>query len=210
LSPPILSSEFPSIKGVRNGGGGTSQDPGIIDRIKRPITTMLSIISMLSSLYTTLYFIYFTFIHISFSHSFDFFVLITRCLFKSSQEAAALLLLLLFLPAPGEADDLSTTRISMTISAHYPTITMIVEETIRDPMTSLFGDHPGKHWASGPQKIPSRQQLENVSWQLDCQLGQHNPYILSVRRSILSWRRRMNTSLRCWHPRRYPIQRLTV
>ena len=44
---------------------------------------------------------------------------------------------------------------------------MIVEMTIQDPMTSLFGDHPGKEWSWGHQNIPSRQQLENKSQQLN-------------------------------------------
>jgi hypothetical protein len=72
LSPAIPSFEFPSIQGVGRVGGGTSQDPWIVGRIKRRITTMLLIISTLSFLYTTLEFIYSTFIHISFIHSFNF------------------------------------------------------------------------------------------------------------------------------------------
>jgi len=75
LSPAILSSEFPSIQGVGSVGGRTSQDPWIVDRMKRRITTMLLIISTLSFLYTTLYFIYSTSIHISFSNSFNFWYL---------------------------------------------------------------------------------------------------------------------------------------
>ena len=104
---------------------------------------MLSIISTLSSLYTTLQFIYSTFMQVSFSHSINFFVLINCRLFKSRQVGAAHLLPLLFLPAPGEADDQSTMRITMTISVRYPTISMIVNMTIQNPMTCLFGDHPG-------------------------------------------------------------------
>jgi len=72
LSPAILSSEFPSILGVGNVGGGTSQDPWIVNTMKRRITTMLLIISTLSLLYRMLLFICSTFIHISFSHSFNF------------------------------------------------------------------------------------------------------------------------------------------
>ena len=72
LSPAILCSKFLSIQGVGSVGDGTSQDPWIINMIKRHITTMLLLISMLSLLYTTLWFIYPTFIHISFSHSFNF------------------------------------------------------------------------------------------------------------------------------------------
>jgi len=55
----------------------------------------------------------------------------------------------------------------MTISVKYLTITMIVEMTFQNPTRSLFGDHPGKQWASGHQKIPSRQHLENKSQQLN-------------------------------------------
>jgi len=54
FSPAIPSSEFSSIKGVGSVGGGTSQDPRIVDRIKRHTTMMLSIISTLSLLYSTL------------------------------------------------------------------------------------------------------------------------------------------------------------
>jgi len=110
---------------------------------------------------------YATFICISCSHCCNSFVLITRRLVKSWQAGAALLLLLLFLPAPREADNLSTTRISMAISAPYRTITMIVEMAVQNSMTSLFGDHPARPWASSHQKICSRQQLENESQQLN-------------------------------------------
>jgi len=68
----MLISEFPSIPGVGSVGGGTSQDPWIVDRIRRRITTMLLIISMLFFLYTTLQFIHSTLIHISFGRSFNF------------------------------------------------------------------------------------------------------------------------------------------
>ena len=53
------------------------------------------------------------------------------------------------------------TRSSTTISAQYLTIAMFLEMTIQNPGTSLFGDHPGKLWASVYQKIPSHQHLEN-------------------------------------------------
>jgi len=115
---------------------------------------------MLSLLYTNLQFIYYTLIHISFSHSLNFFFLITRLLFKSWYEGAALLLLLLFLPVPAEADDLSTTRITMKISAWYPPNTMIVEMTIQNPRMSLFGDHPGKQSARGHLK----QLSQSFQW----------------------------------------------
>jgi len=122
----------------------TRQDSWIIDRIEWHIRTMLLIISTLSFLYTTLPFIYSAFIHISFSHSFNFVVLITRCLFKSWQNGATFLLLLLFLWAPGEAHNLSTLRISIAISARSPAITLINEMMIKNPTTSLFGHHPGQ------------------------------------------------------------------
>lgn len=167
LSSAILSSQVPSIQSVGIVGGGTSQDAGIVDRIKRLIMTMLSIITMLSSLCTTLYVIYSTFIHICFGHLFNFFVLITGHLFQSCQECATHLLLLLSLPTRREADNHSTMRISMTISGWYPTITMMVEMNIQNPTTSLFADHTRMQWSSGHQKIPSRQHLENMSWQLN-------------------------------------------
>jgi len=96
----------------------------------------------------------------------------------------------------------------MTISAWYDTLPKIIMMTIQNPMTSHFGKHPGKQLVSGPEKIPSYQHLENESQQLYSLLGLRNPYILGVRRSILPWRRRMNTSLRRWHPRRYSISHL--
>jgi len=166
FSPASPSSEFPSIRWVGSVGGGTSQDPWIVDRTKRHITTMLLILSMLSFLYTTLQFIYSTFIHISFMHSVYFFIVITGRLSKSWQQGATLPLLLLFIPAPGEAENPSTTRISLTISARYPSIAMTVEMTMQIPKTSLFGDHPGEQWASGHHKIPSHQHFENESRQL--------------------------------------------
>jgi hypothetical protein len=70
LSPAMLSSEFLSIQGVGSVGGGTGQDPSIVNRMKRRITTMLLLVSTLSFLYTTLKFVFNTFIHISLSHSF--------------------------------------------------------------------------------------------------------------------------------------------
>jgi len=144
LSPAILSSEFSSIQGVGSMGGRRWLDPRIVDRINRQIATMISIISMLSFLYTTLEFIHYAFIDISSSHSVNSFVLFTCHLFESSHDSAALLLLLHLLPAPGAANDLSTTRIWRTISARYPRIRMIIEMAIQIPLRSLFGDHPGK------------------------------------------------------------------
>jgi len=134
--------KFPSIHQIGSVCSGRSQDPWIVDRIKWCITLMHLIISTLSFLYTTLYLIYYTFSHISCSHSFNFIVLITCHLFKSWQECAAHLLL--FVPAPGETDDLSTMRIQMTISSWYPTITMIVKMTIQNPTMSLSSNHQGK------------------------------------------------------------------
>jgi len=111
LSPAILSFEFPSIQGVGSMGGRTNQYCRIILRIQRCTMTLLIIISTLSFLYTTLQFIYYTLIHILFSHSFNFFILVSCRIFKSLHEGATFLLLLLILPAPAEADDLSTMRI---------------------------------------------------------------------------------------------------
>jgi len=151
---------------------------------------------------------YSIFIHISIGHLFNCFVLITCRLFISWEEGAALLLLLLLPPAPGEADNLSMTRMSITISARHLRISMIIEITIRHSMMSLFGDHRGRHWASGHQVIPSCQHLENESQQLNSLLHWCNVYILNFGRSILGWRRMINASLYCWHPRRYGIKHL--
>jgi hypothetical protein len=49
---------------------------------------------------------------------------------KSQPEGAELFLSCIFLPAPGEADNISTMRISMTIAAQYPTMTRIIEMTL--------------------------------------------------------------------------------
>ena len=158
--PAILSTKVPFIQGVGRVGGGRNADPRIIDRLKRFIMTMRSIISTLSFFYTTLQFIYYTFIHISFGDLFNIFLLITHHLFESWHECPVLLLLLHFLPAHGEADNLSMMMISMTISTQYLTITVIVEMTIQDLMTSSCCDHPAKQLAAGHQKIPSPQHLE--------------------------------------------------
>jgi len=128
---------------------GQAKYPRIANRIKRPITTMLLITSTVSVLYTMLQFIYYTFFHSSFSHSCKSFVLTTCHLFKSWHEGAALPLLLHFLAAPGEGDDLLTTRIWMMISVQYPTVSLIVKMTIQNPMTSLFENYPGHQQASG-------------------------------------------------------------
>ena len=166
LWPAILSCEFLSIQGVASVGGGTSQDPWIVDKINRCITTMLLIISKLSFIYTMLCYIYSALIHFAFSHIYNYFVLITCRLFKSWQEAAALLHHLLLIPTPREADDLFMTRISTTVLVWYPTTLMILKMTIQNLTMSLFGDHPGQQLASGNQKIPSCQYLENELRQL--------------------------------------------
>jgi len=169
---------------------------------------MLSIIPTLSLVCTMLQFIYSTFIHISFSHWCNFFLVITCLLFKSWHKGSAMLLLLLFfLPAPGEADELSTMRNSMMIPARCMTIRMIFTITIQNPMMSLFSDHPGTHWVCGHQMIPSRQHFESKLGQLNPLLPRCNPNILSIGRVVLSWSWTMNGSLRCWHPRRYLITR---
>jgi len=113
-------------------------------------------------------------------------------------------------PAPGDADNLSTMRISMMISARSVTITMIVEMNIQNPTTGLLGDHPGNRCASGHRKIPSPQHWYNESWWLIHLLCRRNPNILSIGRSISSWRRRMKASMHRWHPRRSPITQLNV
>jgi len=167
---------------------------------------MLLIISTLSFLYTILSFNYYTFIHISFSHCYNFVIHITNRLFESWHKGAALLLIHLSLPAPVEAENLSTTRFSIMISARHLVITIIITMTIQNLMTSLLGHHPGKQLASGYQEISSHQHLDNKWGQLNSLLCRCNPYILSVGRSVLSQGRRINTSLRCWYPGRYLIQ----
>jgi len=169
---------------------------------------MLLIISTLSFLYTTLQIISYTFIDISFSHSLNFFVLITRPLFKSWHKSVSLLILLLSFPAPGKADDQSTTRISITISAWYPTDSKHIKMTIWNPMMSLVGNHPGKQRASGHEHSASHQHFKNELWPLNQLQSRCNPYIPSISRSILCQRRWTNVSLRRWHPRRYSIKRL--
>ena len=94
-------------------------------------------------------------------------VLIISRLSKSWQQRATLRLLLRFLLAPGEAEDLSTTRILITVSARYPMITIMVEMTIQNLTMSLLGDLPGQQWASSLRKITSHQHLENESLQLN-------------------------------------------
>jgi hypothetical protein len=96
----------------------------------------------------------------------------------------------------------------MTMTVRYPTIIMIVEMTIQNPTMSLFGHHPWKQWASSNQNIPSSQHLETRSPHLNLLLRQRDTYILSVRRTILSWKRRMNSTWHHWHPRSYLIKRL--
>jgi len=193
VSLPILISEFPSIQGGRNFGSRRSQDPTIIDRIRRRISTMLLVIPPLSFLYTMLGLIDYTSTYISFGHSVNVSVVITRRLFESSHECAAIVLLLLLLRASGEGHNLYTTRISTTISlmisVPYQTISLVIKITIPNPMPSIFADHLEQQWASGHQMIPSCQHLENKSHRLNQLLHQCYPYIMSVGRSILSWRR---------------------
>jgi hypothetical protein len=85
--PAMLSSKFQSIQGVGSAGGGTCEHPWIVNRIKRPIMTMLLMLSMPSFLYTMLWFIYFTFIHISFSQSLNFWYLSLTDILTHDKEA---------------------------------------------------------------------------------------------------------------------------
>jgi len=165
---------------------------------------MLLIVSTLSFLYIILKFIYSTFIYTFFSYSFTISVLITCCLCISWQQGAVLLHLL-FHQGPREAEDLTKMRISMTITAWYPTITIIVKMTIDIPKTTLFNENPRMCWASGRQNIPLHQHLEHKSLQPNWHPDQRNPYILSIVRPILSRTRRINTRLSWEHPGRYQI-----
>lgn len=140
-------------------GSGISQGLGIVDRMRRPITMMLLILSMLSFLHPILQLIYSTIIHISISHCCNCFLLIAHHLFESYLEVPARILLLLPLPVPSGTPDLSKTTISITISSSYFTIAMIIEMSIRHPRTSLLGDHSGMQWASGHEKNPSHEHF---------------------------------------------------
>jgi len=80
--------------------------------------------------------------------------------------------------------------------------------TIQNPMASLCGDHPGKQWASGHQEIPSCQRLGHKSRQHNWLLRQCNLYIPISWSDILPLGRRINMSLRWWHPRWYSIHHL--
>lgn len=95
----------------------------------------------------------------------------------------------------------------MMISEKYPTIPLMVEMRFQNPKTSLFGNYLGTQCASCHRKIPSAQNSENQSQQLNFPLCECNPDIPSVRHSILSPRRRIIISLHYRHPRRYLITR---
>jgi len=190
-------------------GGGKSQYPRVVDRIKRRISSMLLIILTLPFLYAILQFMYYIFIHIFVSHCFNYFVCITCRLLKSWHQSAALLLMLLpLLPAPGEPLNLSMTRIWMMILAWYPAMTIFIKVTIWNSMTSLVGDHPGKQWASRHRKSTSFQLLENEVRQLNQLLHRHNRYVLSVGRSIFPRCRSINAILHWWHRRSHMIKHL--
>jgi hypothetical protein len=75
-------------------------------------------------------------------------------------------------------------------------------------MTSLFVENQNQDRASGHQKIPSRQHLQNQSRQLTQLLHQRNLNILMVEMTISSQGRRMNTSMPCWDPRRDAMKHL--
>lgn len=122
---------------------------------------MLFSISTLCFIYITLQFVYYTFVYLSFSYPFCFLLHITCHMFKSWHQGTVLLFLnFLLIPGPGEEDKQSTVRISRMIAPSYLTISMIVKMTIQIPMTSLFCNHPGKHYTSGHGKIYSHQHLE--------------------------------------------------
>jgi len=93
----------------------------------------------------------------------------------------------------------------MTISAGYPSITIIVTMTIENLIMRLFGHHQGKQWASGNQKIPSHQHLEKELGQLNYVLRWRYAFILLIEMSISSQWRGMNVCLCLRRPRRYVI-----
>lgn len=129
------------------------QDARIIDSIKRHIMAMPLIISTISLLYPTVYCIYYTFVHISFSHSIYCFVHIIRHLFNSWHGATELLLLRHLMVTPVEVGEHSTIRISITLWVPYLTTTMCVEITMQYLITTIIRDHPGKQLARGHQRF---------------------------------------------------------
>ena len=113
MSAVSRGAEFPSAQGVANMAVGTCNDLRIVYSITRCITRILLIVSTVSFLCITIQFIHCTFINISICHLIIFFVPITHCLVQSWHKCATLLLLILFPSAPGEAEKVSTTRISI-------------------------------------------------------------------------------------------------
>jgi hypothetical protein len=155
FSPTSPSSKLSSIQVVGSMGGRPRHQPRVVDSIEGLMLTLLLIISSLSFLFTTLQFVYHTFIHISFRHSINCFIHITSHLFKSWHACAALLLHHLLSPAPRGGDNLSTPTLSMTLSPQYWPITLTHMMTIQNPMTSLFCDHPQKPLSSSHQNFHS-------------------------------------------------------
>jgi len=97
-------------------------------------------------------------------------------------------------------------RMSMMISMGHPTITLIIEIRFLNLTSSLCTHLPWMQWACGYRIICARQPWKYDSGPLKWLLRWHNPSILRVTRSIMSQRRWMNDSLRCWHSRWYYIK----
>jgi hypothetical protein len=129
LSLANLCSDLLYIQRVRGGYGSTSRNPWIVDRVNSYIWTMMIITWMYSFLFTKLWVVYYIFIRISVRNKFHHSVLSIRHLFKLWLEGTAHLILLLFLPIPGDWDNLSTMTILKMLTAKYCTITMIAEMT---------------------------------------------------------------------------------
>jgi hypothetical protein len=129
LSLANLCSDLLYIQRVGGGCGSTSRNPWIVDRVNSYIWTMMIITWRYSFLFTKLWVVYYIFIRISVRNKFHHSVLSIRHLFKLWHEGTAHLILLLFLPIPGEWDNLSTMTILKMFSAKYCTITMIAEMT---------------------------------------------------------------------------------
>jgi len=193
------TSEFLSIQRVGSVVGRIGWKPRIINRIVRHNTMMAFIILTLSFHYTMLQFMWYTFIHISFHHSFYCFILISHHPFKPWHDGATVLLFLHFLQVPEEEDDLSRMTEWMTIWAWYSKITMLIMMPIQSPMASLLDNHIGMQSASSHQKISSCQHFEIVLLQLTQLRYQCNRYILSVGRSILFRRGSKPLGLPPWH-----------
>jgi len=202
-SPAIPSCEFPSIQGIGSAGGGTSQDPWIVDRIKCRIMTIHSSFQ---------HFLPFTQCINSFTlHSFTFRLLSALIFHTYHYPPFWIITRRCRTSAPARTYNTRMSRWSVhdedldNYLKVIPKITLMVVMTIQNLTTSLFGDHRGRRQAIRDQKIASPQHLKHELQQLDLLLRRQNWYTMSDGMSISSRRKRMNAGLHRWHPRWYPI-----